>query len=125
VHELQTNLTIFTHPFVAIENGSMMVSNGRYFHTREALAGDVAHPQPRHKARSCSALEASPALGSSPKPIFYRVFHIEHTIQVKPDSRVQLCRHTAKGLLFYSIKTSNQTRTNSVFPMPINKETAQ
>lgn len=61
MHELQTNLTIFTHTFVAIENGSMMISNGRYFHTREALAGDVADPQPRHKARSCSALDASPA----------------------------------------------------------------
>jgi hypothetical protein len=34
--------------------------NGRYFHSRKALSGDVAHPQPQHQAGACGALDAPP-----------------------------------------------------------------
>jgi hypothetical protein len=39
----------------------MLAMNGRYLHSRKALAGNVAHPQPRHKTGACGALDATSA----------------------------------------------------------------
>lgn len=61
VQALQTNLIVFAQPFVGIPNGPILATHGRYFYTRKALAGDVAHPQPQHQAGACGALNATPA----------------------------------------------------------------
>jgi hypothetical protein len=43
VNELQTNFAVFAHPFARTLNGPILAMNGRYFHSRKALSGDVAH----------------------------------------------------------------------------------
>jgi hypothetical protein len=43
VQALQANLAVFAHPCAGLGNGPILAMNGRYFHSRKALSGDVAH----------------------------------------------------------------------------------
>jgi hypothetical protein len=63
VNDLHTKLTNFSScstilelAFAANEVCAMLAMNGRYLHSRKALAGDVTHPQPKSTVHATEAV---------------------------------------------------------------------